>query len=192
MGSSFDKTYNQIITFLQPYLNKQNQISDAALATGNKNVGAGTEGIDNLIKYYTNFASGSRDDILKNVDLSGITKSYDQAEGNLANFGVRGGRSAGQLAGLNFDKAAQINKIVQALRESAPHELENLYGTLLNLGTGQVNTAIGVNQSNLGAVTNATSMALQKKMADDANRAAMISSIFGAAGGALGAYLGRK
>jgi hypothetical protein len=191
-NKNFDAAFAKISSLLSPYLQKQGQISDYSLDAGKENIAAGTAGIGSLINHYKGLISGSRDEVLSNVDVSGITKSYDQAASNLANFGARGGRSAGQLAGLDFEKASQINKIAQNLRDTAPHELENLYNSLLGLGTGQLNLAAGTNAANLSSVTGVANSALQKAMADAQNKAALIGSIFSAAGGTLGAILGAK
>jgi hypothetical protein len=177
---------------LQPYLEQQKKISQNAFESGTSDIGSGREGINKIIDYYNNFLNGSREDILKNVDSSAVTASYDQAAGNLANFGVRGGRSAGQLAGLEFDKASALNKIVQDVRNKAPEELANLYNMLMGLGQNELATSLGASGANINSLFSIQELKDAKIKADADRKAAIIASIFGAAGGAAGTYFGSK
>jgi hypothetical protein len=184
--------YAALVASLQPYLDQQKKISQNAFESGTGDINSGRSGVDNLINYYSKYLSGNRDFITKDIDLSGVTKSYDQAEQQTADFGVRGGRSASMLAGLPFEKLSAINKIVQQVRSEAPHELGNLYGMLLNLGSSELSTSLGASGANISSLFNVQELKDAKDKAEADRRAAIISSIFSAGGAALGGYLGGR
>lgn len=189
MGSKdIAKMVAQFQSYLQPYLAKQSGMADYSLGLAKEDLGAGREGISELISYYSDFMGGDRDKILSNIDASGITKSFDDAEANLANYGTRGGRSAEMLSSMPFEKAASINKVVQEMRNMAPEKLQQLFAQLLGLGSSELSTALGANQSNLGALSGIVQMSVDRDAASQAAKAQIISGIFQAAGTGLGLW----
>jgi hypothetical protein len=72
--------YAALVASLQPYLDQQKKISQNAFESGTGDINSGRSGVDNLINYYSKYLSRVVIEmkLLKNIDVSGITKSYDQ------------------------------------------------------------------------------------------------------------------
>lgn len=182
--------YKGLLTAISPILQQQKEIAADLAGQGKGDLGAARDQYKDLISYFQNILHGSRDEVLKNEDVSGITASYDQAERMLGQFGVRGGRSAEKLSSLPFEKAGEINRLVQALRKNAPDQLFQLAQAMAQLGTNEYNISAGSGNAFVGNQFGIQDRRDARYENEQARETAIITAILGTAGRVAGAGIG--
>lgn len=181
-----DDPYAKLMAQLQPLIDQQKKISGQAGDQGLSDASKASGDYDYVTKYLKTFLTGSDDELLKQFDVSGATKNIDENEQQLSEQGVRGGARAASLGQSYFDRDASINRILQQIRQSAPDKIAQIAQAQGNLGTGLLSASLG---GSAGASQNLFGVE-QLKQADADRRAQLISSIFGAIGGAAGTIAG--
>jgi len=139
--------YAALMTQLQPLIDQQKDISSTAGKAGLAETGKAASDFDYVTKYLKTFLTGTDDDILKQFDVSGLTKNIDENEQQLAEQGVRGGARAASLGSAYFDRDASINRILQQIRQSAPDKIANIAQAMGSLGTNELSASLGGSQA---------------------------------------------
>lgn len=182
--------YEDLINAIKPILDQQMKTSSELSGFGKEDLAATRNQYNDLIGHFQKIMSGSRDEVLGNEDLSAITNDYDNAEKQLTDYGVRGGKRAETLASLPFEKAAEINRLVQALRKEAPDKLFQLAQAMGQLGTNEYSIALNNQGSILNSQFNLQGLKDTRYENEQARKAAIISSILGTVGNVAGAIAG--
>lgn len=191
-SGSAPKDPNQaLLDIINPTLTRFNDTSVSLAAQGKEDLGAARGEYSNLLKYFQRQMSGDREALLADVDASGITKSYDDAERMLAQFGTRGGRSAERLSNLGYERAGEINRFVQVLRKEAPEKRLQIAQAMAQMGLNEYNLSSEAGRNFINTYLKLKEMQDAKEMSEEDQKAEMIGSIIGAAGSVAGAVIAR-
>lgn len=167
---------------LDPLIKLQTQISESAGKSGQQDLASARSGIGFVEDFYKKILTGSDDDLLKLLDVSGTTRAIDENEQLMSELGVRGGRRAAALGQSSFNRDAAINNLLKQLRFSAPNQLAQLNQVLANMGLGQLSTAVGAGAQASNSIFNLEN--LNQQEAD--RRTNLISNIMHTAGSLAG------
>jgi hypothetical protein len=173
---------DQLAPYLQQYSDIAKQYSNQAGADYN----VADKNLNDVLGYYHNILNGSREDLLKTVDASGLTAATDEQERQNYELASRGGRRAATGANLEFDKLAILNKYLQSLRGEASGQITNIAQLFANMGQGKLSAAMGGTAGASNLLFGEEQ--IKQQIAD--RKAALISSIFEAIGGAAGMAIG--
>jgi hypothetical protein len=173
---------DQLAPFLKTYTDTSKQYSDQA----NTDYGVADKNLTGVLDYYHNILSGSRENLLKTVDASGLTAATDEQERQNYELAPRGGRRAATGANMEFDKLAILNKYLQSLRGEAPGQIANLAQVFANIAQGKLSAAMTGTAGGTNIVFGKEQVAQQ--VAD--RQAALIGSIFSAIGSVAGLAIG--
>lgn len=192
MGNKNSALYNNLLTVLQPHMKLLSDIGGQQSTSANKDFDLAGGGFTDALDYYRKILTGNRDDLLGIADSTALTKAYDEQARQNYELAPRGGRRAATAANLNFSKMSELNRLIQSLRGQAPGQIANIAQLLSGQASNKLNAALNsINQvTGLRTGIEQINASIQQQEAD--RKAALISSIIGSAGGALGAFLGSK
>lgn len=184
-GGDDEDQYKDLWGKLQPYLDSNKKITEAASTAGLANTASAKRDFDYISSYLRKLLEGSDDELLKLLDASGMTRNIDENQQQLSELGVRGGRRASILGQAGFDRDASLNRLLQQLRQSAPDRLAQIAQAVGNLGLGELSASTGA-----GAQASNTIFGVEGLKQADANRkSALIGSIFEAIGAVAGSAI---
>lgn len=184
------KMYDNLLTVLQPHMKLLSDIGGSQSTAANVDFTKAGTGYDEALNYFRSILGGDRTNLLKNLDATAITRSYDEQARQNYELAPRGGRRAATAANLDFSKMSELNKLLQYLRGQAPGQIANIAQALTGQGSARLGSAINSMNAVTGlrtGIENANEQ-LQQQAAD--RKAALIGSIFEAAGSVAGAWLG--
>lgn len=182
-SSSSSSTQSQ----LDPLIKLQTEISGAAGKAGQADLSTARTGIASLNEFYNKILSGSDEDLMKMLDVTGATRNIDENEQLTSELAVRGGRRAATLGNASFARDAALNNMLKQLRFAAPNQLAQLNQMLANIGLGELSTAVGAGAQASNALFNMENLSQQE--ADRRN--SLITNIMSTAGSIAGIVLGR-
>lgn len=184
--------YNNLLTTLAPHMKLLSDIGGTQTAGANKNF-ADAEGVlTEVLNYYKNILGGDRENLLKTLDASAVTKAYDEQARQNYELAPRGGRRAATAANLEMSKMAELNKLLQYLRGTAPGQMANIGQAFASMGNSRQAQAI---QSLLGVTGLRFNIeAAQNQNIENQNQrnAEMIAGIMEMLGGIAGAAAGGR
>lgn len=169
---------------LAPYLKTFSDTSSKYSAQADTDYGKASAGYDQALNYYQTLMSGNREDLLKNVDASALTKAADEQSQQNYELAPRGGRRAATAANLGFDTLSELNRYLQSLRAQAPGQVASIAQAIANMAQGKLSAAMGGASSASNILFGVEGIHQQE--AD--RRAALLGSIFEAAGAVAGAF----
>lgn len=173
---------------LDPLIQIQRQIAEAAGKSGQADITSARGGLDFVQNFYKKILTGSDDELLSMLDVSGATRNIDENEQLASELGVRGGRRASILGNASFSRDAALNNLLKQLRFSAPDKLAQLNQVLGNIGLGELSTAVGA-----GAQASNTIFGKENVNQQEADRrTSLITGIMSTVGTIAGAALGRR
>lgn len=184
--------YNTLLTVLQPHMKLLSDIGGEQSTAANADFAKAGTGYDDALNFYRNILSGNRDDLLKILDTSNVTKAYDEQERQNYELAPRGGRRAATGANLEFSKLGELNKLLQALRGQAPGQIAAIAQALSSQGVARLGSSINAINSVTGLRTGIEQSNAQIQQQEADRKAALIGSIIGSAGTVLGGWLGSK
>lgn len=173
---------------MQPLIDVQTATAKQASSEGFSDTGKARGDLTFVSDWFKKIMTGSDDDLMKLLDIDGLTKSIDENEQQMSEQGVRGGRRAAVLGSAYFDRDALIDKTLKQLRFAAPDKIADIAAQIGQLGLGEIGAGTGAANSAGNMLLSVKEMQQREKD----RRAALIGNILGAAGSALGAYFGSK
>lgn len=185
-GSSSSSSVSQ--AQLDPLIQLQTKIAEAAGKSGQEDIASARGGINFVQDFYRKILTGSDDELLKLLDVSGATRNIDENEQLMSEIGVRGGQRASVLGQSSFNRDAAINNLLKQLRFSAPGQIANLNQVLGNIGLGELSTAVGAGAQASNTLFGQANISQQE--AD--RRTNLISSILGTAGSLAGVIVASR
>lgn len=192
MGKKNSDMYNNLLTALAPHMKLLSDIGGTQSTAANVDFAKAGAGYDEALNFYKTIMSGDREELLKLLDTTQVTKAYDEQARQNYELAPRGGRRAATAANLDFSKMSELNKLLQYLRGQAPGQIANISQLL----SGQAASRLGTAVNSINAVTGLrtgieqSNAEIQQREAD--RKAALIGSIIGSAGTVLGGWLGSK
>lgn len=186
-GGSSSSSSSSTQSQLDPLIRLQTEISRTAGEAGQRDLTTARTGISSLSDFYNKILSGSDDDLLSLLDVSGATKNIDENEQLMSEIGVRGGRRAATLGNASFARDAALNDLLKQLRFQAPNQLAQLNQMLANIGLGELSTAVGAGAQASNSLFNMEN--LNQQESDRRNN--LITNIMSTAGSIAGVLLGR-
>lgn len=185
-GSSSSSSISQ--AQLDPLIRLQTQISESAGRAGQQDISSAREGIGFVQDFYKKILSGSDDDLMQLLDVTGATRNIDENEQLASELGVRGGRRAAALGQASFSRDAALNNMLKQLRFATPNQLAQLNQVLANIGLGELSTAVGAGAQASNSIFNVAN--LNQQEADRRN--SLINNIISTAGSIAGIFAGRS
>ncbi len=186
-GNSSSSSSSTTQQQLDPLIKLQTQIAEASGKSGQEDLASARGGINYVQDFYKKILTGSDDDLLKLLDVTGATKNIDENEQLSSELGVRGGRRASVLGNASFARDAALNNLLKQFRFSAPNQIAQLNQVLANIGLGELSTSVGA-----GAQASNTSLNIAQLGQQEADRrTSLISSIMGTAGSLAGVLLAK-
>lgn len=185
-GSSSSSSSSQ--AQLDPLIKIQTQIAEQAGKSGQQDIATARSGISFVDDFLKKILTGSDDDLLKMLDVTGATRNIDENEQLLSEIGVRGGRRAASLGQASFNRDAAIGNLLKQLRFNAPNQLAQLNQVLANVGLGELSASVGAGAQASNALFNQQNIGQQE--AD--RRTALISNIMQTAGSLAGVIVASR
>lgn len=179
--------YADLLAVLNPLIEQNTRISGAAGEAGLANTAEARAQYDYVLKFLRNLQEGSPDSIMKYFDAGEVTRSSDDQEQQLSEFGIRGGRRAAGLAQTGFNRDSAFNRMISQLRLAAPGQIASIAQAIGNLGVGELSASVGASGQASGILFGIEGL----KQADKDRKAELIGSIFeaiGAVGGAVACW----
>lgn len=187
-GGSSSSSSSSTQAQLDPLIKIQTQIAEAAGKSGQQDISTARSGISFVDDFLKKILTGSDDELLKMLDVTGATKNIDENEQLLSEIGVRGGRRAAGLGQASFNRDAAISNLLKQLRFNAPNQLAQLNQMLGNIGLGELSASVGAGAQASNSIFNMENLGQQ----ESDRRTALISNIMQTAGSLAGVIVASR
>jgi hypothetical protein len=188
-GTDKNDIYAEIKSLLGTYTGnaKNDYIKGIGLnfeKTGKESITGGLGGLNEVQDFYQSIMSG--DVGLDYFNSPELTQNQDENQRILEEFGVRGGRRAADLSGLQVSRESSLNKAYQNLKQQAPQGLQNVSGQILDYGQQASTLALGAYSDIVDKYLNEFNIELGGRENASDRKAAIINGVLAAAGTAIG------
>lgn len=169
----------------QTIIDIQRRLADYGIPAGQASFARAGEAYDTSLDFYRKILTGSNDDLMSLLNADEYTKSADEAEATAFNLAGRSGARAAVSAGVSESRAANLNRILTALRASAPGEISSIGQAFANMGAQQLSAGAG----GLSSASNTLFGLSQLRQQDADRRSQLIASIIGSGATIAGAII---